>query len=76
MDIKSNDDLLNYLIERASSTDPNIAKQWFGRLQQRITGIQLAHNIAANHADKMTPDQIVEYVNSLQNAIFKKIVMG
>ena len=76
MDIKSNDDLLNYLIERANSTDPNIAKQWFGRLQQRITGIQLAHAIAANHADKMTPDQVVDYVNNLQNTIFKKIVIG
>lgn len=76
MDIKTNDDLLTYLVDRASSQDPNIAKQWFGRLQQRITGIQLAHAIAANHADKLSPDQVVDYVNSLQNTIFKKIVMG
>ena len=76
MEIKSNDDLLAYLIDRANSTDPNVAKQWFGRLQQRITGIQLAHAIAANHADKMTPDQVVDYVNNLQNTIFKKIVIG
>ena len=72
MDIKSPDDLLKYLADRAESGE----KQWFGRMQQRLTGIKLAHEIAAHHADKMTPEQVAQYVVDLNNAIFKKIVIG
>ena len=72
MDIKSSNDLLQYLTERAESGE----KQWFGRMQQRLTGIKLVHEIAARHADKMTPEQIVQYVVDLNNQIFKKIIVG
>ena len=72
MDIKSPDDLLKYLADRAESGE----KQWFGRMQQRLTGIKLAHEIAGHHADKMTPEQVAQYVVDLNNAIFKKIVIG
>jgi two-component sensor histidine kinase len=64
--------LIPYISERAEAGE----KQWFGRLQQRVTGIQLAHQIAANHADKMTPVQVAEYVAELNDQIFKKIVIG
>lgn len=72
MEIKSNDDLLTYLAERYESGE----KQWFGRMQQRLTGIKLAHEIAARHADKMTPAQVARYVAELNDQIFKQIVMG
>jgi hypothetical protein len=72
MDIKSNDDLLNYLTERFEAGE----KQWFGRMQQRLTGVKLAHEIAARHADTMTPEQVAQYVVDLNNQIFKKIVIG
>lgn len=67
-----NGELLRYLAQRADSGE----KQWFGRMQQRVTGITLAHEIAANHADKMTPEQVANYVVDLNNQIFKKIVIG
>jgi hypothetical protein len=34
----------------------------------------LAHDIAANHADKFTPDEIVDYVHTLNNALYQKII--
>jgi hypothetical protein len=64
--------LIAYINERVEAGE----KQWFGRMQQRVTGIQLAHQIAANHADKMTPTQIAEFVSELNDQIFKKIVLG
>ena len=70
MQIKDSNDLLGYLEAQAATGD----KQWFGFLQQKIIAITLAHQIAANHADKMTPDQIVEYVIELNNQIFQKVI--
>jgi hypothetical protein len=70
MQIKDSNDLLGYLEAQAATGD----KQWFGFLQQKIIAITLAHQIAANHADKMTPEQIVEYVVELNNQIFQKII--
>lgn len=70
MDIKSNDDLLAYLKERYEAGE----KQWFGRIQQRLTGVKLAHEIAARHADKMTPAEIAKFVSELNDEIYKKIV--
>ena len=70
MDIKNNLDLLNYLSSQMDSG----TKNWFGFAQQRITGINLAHQIAANHADTMTPKQIVEYVVELNNEIYKTFI--
>ena len=70
MQITDSNDLLGYLEAQAATGD----KQWFGFLQQKIIAITLAHQIAANHADKMTPDQIVEYVVELNNQIFHKVI--
>lgn len=70
MNVKSNNDLLGFLIAQSESGQKN----WFGFAQQRLTGINLAHEIAANHADAMTPDEVVEYVVSLNNAIYKHLI--
>lgn len=70
MQIQSTNDLLAYLVNQAGSG----AKNWFGFSQQRITGINLAYEIAKNHADKMTPDEVTDYVVSLNNAIYKKLI--
>jgi hypothetical protein len=64
--------LLTYLIKQSDSGQKN----WFGYLQQRVAGINLAHQIAANHADKMNPDEVVDYVVRLNNAIYNKIIKG
>lgn len=70
MQITDSNDLLGYLEAQAATGD----KQWFGFLQQKIIAITLAHQIAANHADKMSPEQIVEYVVELNNQIFHKVI--
>jgi hypothetical protein len=70
MEIKSQNDLLGFLIAQAGSGQKN----WFGFAQQRLTGINLAHEIAANHADKMSPDEVVDYVVSLNNNIYQKLI--
>tara|TARA_R110000868_G_scaffold386136_1_gene654319 strand:+ start:187 stop:414 length:228 start_codon:yes stop_codon:yes gene_type:complete len=67
--IKDTNDLLNFLVTQSDSR-----KDWFGFTQQRLTAITLAHDIAARHADKFTPDEIVEYVYSLNNALYQKII--
>ena len=68
--INNNGDLLGYLLEQ-SLTAP---KSWFGFPQQKLTGISLVHAIAANHADKMSPQEIVQYVNDLNNEIYTGII--
>lgn len=70
MKIESQNDLLGFLISQAGSGQKN----WFGFAQQRLTGINLAHEIAANHADKMSPDEVVDYVVSLNNNIYQKLI--
>jgi hypothetical protein len=67
--IKDTNDMLNFLVAQSDSR-----KDWFGFTQQRITAITLAHDIAARHADKFTPDQIVDYVYTLNNALYQKII--
>ena len=67
--IKDNTDLLSFLESQADSS-----KNWFGFAQQRITAIALAHDIARNHADKITPDEAVAYAISLNQAIYEKII--
>lgn len=62
-------DLLNYLANQANSR-----KDWFGFTQQRMTAVTLAHQIAANHADKMTPDEVVEYAFNINQVIYNKII--
>jgi hypothetical protein len=63
-------DLLNYLLSQANSG----SKNWFGFQQQRIAGIALAYRIAEIHADKISPEDVVDYVNKLNNAIFNKLI--
>ena len=70
MQIQSTNDLLSYLVNQAGSG----MKNWFGFAQQRITGITLAHEIAARHADKMTPKQIAEFVVERNNEIYRNLI--
>lgn len=70
MQIKDSNDLLSFLVAQADTGN----KQWFGYLQQKIIGITLAHQIAANHADKLTPTQIVDFVVELNNELFHRVI--
>lgn len=70
--IQNSTDLLSYIVTLSSSGQKN----WFGFTQQRITGIHLCHEIAKHHADKMTPEEIVEYVIRLNNAIYQRLLKG
>lgn len=69
MIVKDSNDLLNFLVAQSDST-----KNWFGFTQQRITAIALAHDIARTHADKMTPDEVVNYAINLNESIYHKII--
>lgn len=71
MQIQSNNDLLSFLISQSGSGQKN----WFGFQQQRIAGINVAYEIAKVHADKLTPDEIVDFVNALNNAIYTKLII-
>jgi hypothetical protein len=55
-------------------TQAESRKDWFGFTQQRMTAISLAHEIAALHADKMTPEEVVEYAIAINTQIFNKII--
>ena len=68
--IQNNQDLLSFLVTHANSG----VKNWFGFQQQRITGINLAYEIAKRFADKMTPDEITQYVVELNNSIYRNII--
>jgi hypothetical protein len=70
--INNSDALLGYLINQSNSGQKN----WFGYPQQRVAGINLAHQIAANHANTMTPNEVVDYVVLLNNTIYNKIIKG
>ena len=70
--IQNSTDLLNFIITQANSEHKN----WFGFQEQKIAGINTAYAMAINHADKMTPDEIVDYVLRLNNLIFQKIIKG
>ena len=69
MIVKDSNDLLNFLVAQSDSS-----KNWFGWQQQKLTGINLAHEIAAKHADKMTPQEIVNFVIELNNELYSKII--
>jgi hypothetical protein len=68
---QTNKELIKYLLAQSVET-----KRWFGFVQQKITGVNLAHEIAAIHADKMTPEQVTDYVIRLNNLIYQKIIRG
>jgi hypothetical protein len=70
MQIQSNNDLLGFLISQSNSG----VKNWFGFQQQRIAGINTAYEIAKNHADKLSPEEVVDYVVKLNNAIYQKMI--
>lgn len=72
MIINNADDLLNFIVSQANSGQKN----WFGFHQQRITGIFAAYQIAINHADKMSPEEVADYALRLNNAIYAKIIKG
>ena len=69
MKIQDTSDLLSYLITQSSEW-----KDWFGFTQQRITAISLAHEIARNHANTISPEQAVDYAIALNEAIYQKII--
>jgi hypothetical protein len=68
--IQSNNDLLGFLLTQASSGQ----KDWFGFTQQRITGINLVHEIAKQHADKMSPRDIVTFAKELNDEIYQGFI--
>ncbi len=70
--IHNSQDLLSYIVTLSSSGQKN----WFGFTQQRITGIHLCHEIAKRHADTMNPEEVVDYVIRLNNAIYQKLLKG
>lgn len=72
MQIQSNNDLLNFIISQSNSG----VKNWFGFQQQRIAGINVAYEIAKIHADKLSPDEITDYVIKLNNSIYQKLIKG
>lgn len=73
MTIQNNSEaLINYLVTQANSGQKN----WFGFQQQRIAGIHIAYEIAKRHADKMSPEEVADYANRLNNAIYNKLIKG
>lgn len=70
--IQNTDDLFAYLVNQATSGQKN----WFGFTQQRIAGIHLAYEMAKNLGDKMTPEEITDYVSRLNNSIYTTLVKG
>ena len=67
--IKDTNDLLGFLVSQASER-----KDWFGFSQQRMTAVTLAQQIAQPHADKMTPEEVVDYALQVNHLIFHKII--
>ena len=72
MIVNNSEDLFNFLITQANSGQKN----WFNFQQQRITGIFIAYEIAKNHADKMSPEEVADYASRLNNAIYSKLIKG
>ena len=69
MHIQNTTDLLNFLISQSESR-----KDWFGFTQQRLTAVNLAHEIAKRHADKMTPKEVVQYAVEVNDNIYQSII--
>jgi hypothetical protein len=68
--LNDSNDLLSFIVTHANSG----SKNWFGFQQQRIAGIHMAYEIAKLHADKMTPEEVAEYVLNLNNCIYNKLI--
>ena len=69
MHIQNTTDLLNFLLTQSESR-----KDWFGFTQQRLTAVNLAHEIAKRHADKMTPQEVVDYAVKVNDSIYQSII--
>ena len=69
-DIRDSEDLLAFIITQSKSGQ----KAWFGFTQQKIIGIYMCYEIARLHADRMSPEDVAEYVFQLNNAVFEKII--
>lgn len=69
--IQNSNDLLAFL-EKEAEKRPD----WFGFRQQKLTAINLAHEIAARHATSMTPDQVVRYAAELNQRLYDQIIKG
>lgn len=69
MNIQNTNDLLSFLISQSESR-----KDWFGFTQQRLTAVNLAHEIAKRHADKMTPQEVVQYAVEVNDNIYQSII--
>jgi len=69
-EINKNSDLLGFLVMKMASEK----KDWFGFSEQRVTGINLVHEIAKHHADKMSPQDVVNYVKDLNDAIYQGFI--
>jgi len=67
--IQNTNDLLGFLVNQAETR-----KDWFGFTQQKMTAVSLAHEIAARHADKMTPSEVVDYAKELNELIFHRLI--
>lgn len=70
--INNSNDLISFLVSQSNSG----MKNWFGFQQQRIAGINAAYEIAKRHADTLSPEEVVDYVVKLNNAIYHKIIKG
>lgn len=69
-DITNSSDLLTFIVGQSQSG----SKNWFGFAQQRIVGINTAYEMAIRHGDRMSPEEIVDYVVKLNNSIYHKII--
>lgn len=67
--IQNTADLLGFLVHQSETR-----KDWFGFTQQKMTAVSLAHEIAARHADTMTPEQVVEYAKELNELLFHRLI--
>ena len=67
--IQNTHDLLSFLVQQADTR-----KDWFGFTQQKMTAVSLAHEIAARHADKMTPEEVVDYAKELNELLFHRLI--
>ena len=71
-EVGNTSDLLDYLVAQMNSG----SRDWFGYPQQKIVGIYVAYEMAIRHADVMTPEEVVNYVGTLNNEIFKRLIVG
>lgn len=67
--IQNSNDLLSFLEREAEKR-----RDWFSFRQQQLTAISLAHEIAARHANTMTPEQVVRYAVQVNDCIFYQII--